>query len=181
MYEQGKTPNFDADRFFDQKRFWYHIASNSRPQSSVWRKVQGRATTCDNVITQYMKIEPNVYGYRNGCYVKGQYKKSLLREGTLKRSDPESPSKFVMTDKQSNQESPFQIFATDYDNFALITDGGTTFWVLSRSAEICGNLLGKLNTRVKQLGLDTAQITVDFGVVKDCADTATVSAPSQTK
>lgn len=168
MYEQGQGANFKSERFFDKTKYWYHVATNARSEGSIWRKISGKATTCDNVITQYADAGNGTFAYRNGCYVKGQYNKGLTRNGTLVPTDPAVPSRFSMMDSQGKQPSLYQIVATDYDNFALVTDGGSTFWILSRTPEICGNTLGNLETKLTKMGFDTTNITVDFKVIKEC-------------
>lgn len=168
MYEQGKSSNFEADRFFDPSKYWYHIATNARPSTSVWRKIQGKATTCDNVITQYAAAENGNYAYRNACYVKGQYKKSLNRSGLL-MPHTQRTGEFVMVDNQSKQEAPYVVLSTDYDHFALIGDGQGTFWILSRTPEICRNTLLKLEAKLKSLNFDVSALTVDFRVTKECS------------
>ena len=168
MYQRGEGVNLDRDRYFDPKKYWYHIATNARGKSSIWRQIQGKATTCDNVITQYAKAQDGTIHYRNGCYVKGEYKSSMTRTGTMVPT--QDPSLFQMVDSEKGATSNLYILMTDYDNFSVLGDGGKFFWVLSRKPEICGNFLGQIEEKVRALGIDTTTLTVDFRVVKNCSD-----------
>jgi lipocalin len=167
MYERGKGTTLDQTRYFDPSKYWYHIATNARGEKSVWRQIQGKPTTCDNVITQYANAPDGSIAYRNACYVKGEYKKSLTRTGTM--IPTQDPSLFQMIDSQGKKSSNLYILMTDYDRFSILGDGGRYFWIMSRTPEICGNFLGELEEKVRALGIDTSTLTVDFRVIKNCS------------
>jgi lipocalin len=164
MYEQGKTTTFDADKFFSG--FWYHIVTNVRPSTSLWKKIQGKPMACHNVIIEYKKIG-DVMTYANACYIDGNLNQNESRKGTLTPVEGKV-GVFNMIDGESKTSRIFNVLATDYTNYAIVTNGSTAFWVLSRTPTICGNTLGLVLAKLKELKFDVSNTTVDFQTVQEC-------------
>lgn len=167
MFTQGGSVSFDDSRFFTGQN-WYHIATNTRPKASAINMIFGIAETCDNVITDYKKTDEGTILYLNACYTKGRYDKS--REVTGSLTPTGQPGVYEMIDsgtRKGQKPTKYVIYATDYDNFAVISDGDKSFWVLSRKPEICSNSFQQILSLLEG-NFDTRGVSVDLNVIKQC-------------
>lgn len=166
-YEQGDGSKFSYDRFFDASKNWYQIATNSRPETSIVNKVLNRATTCENVVAHYSKGPDGVISYVNYCYLQGKRNPSLDRTGRLIPQSLDVPF-FHMKDSKTGKEVPFNVAVTDYDNFAIVTDRGKYFWILSRKTSICSNAFHYITNKLVSKGYNVSSITLDLRAMKHC-------------
>lgn len=165
MYQQTTTEPFASEKFFTDQ--WYHIATNKRPEKSIVKKVLGYPTACHNVITRYGTPQKLGIPYVNECYVSGEERQDVTKKGYL-LADVKQPGLYRMIGMKGEQQGIFNVKFTDYSNYAIASDGKEVFWLLSRTPVICANVLGEAIKKIRDLGFNTKDISVDFNVIKDC-------------
>lgn len=167
-YEQGTGAQFDYDRFFDANKNWFQVLTNSRPKTSIVKRVLNRPSTCENTMIHYEKDAGGIITYTNFCYLHGKRNPGLDRSGRLVQQAVGTPF-FHMKDAKTGKEAPFNIAVTDYDNFAIITDRQQYFWVLSRKTSICSNAYTYITQKLVAKNYNVSNITGDMRAIVNCS------------
>jgi len=165
MAKKETSDTFDAKRYFTGN--WYHIATNVKQGSSIVDKLKGYTQTCDNVIIAYSARPDGNFNYEYGCYVNKVLNQKASRSGTIVPAMQERV--FTMNDSKDKTPKTLKILLTDYDNFAVVSNGDRAFWILSRHNTICSNLLMQAKSKIASLGFSVEGITVGLDVIQDCA------------
>jgi lipocalin len=167
MFEQGVSVDFRVDDYF--KGLWYHIATNTREDTSLWQKIQGHTVTCHNVIIGYQKTQDGKIAYENACYNKGVYNAKNTRRGIIV-PDQSKPGFYTMMDSAAGNSITMSVLATDYDHYAIVINDQKMFWLLSRKPVICQTTLLKAKEKLSTSGFNLSNVTIDYNVIQDCTD-----------